>query len=62
MLAELSGGIRGGRVLCRTCMRWCMCVCERCGLFRIIIIIIIIIIFYRKLHAVYITIDGCHYE
>ena len=23
--------------------------------------IIIIIIFYRKLHAVYITIDGCHY-
>ena len=27
----------------------------------IIIIITIIIIFYRKLHAVYITIDGCHY-
>ena len=26
----------------------------------IIIIITIIIIFYRKLHAVYITIDGCH--
>ena len=27
----------------------------------IIIIIIIIIVIYRKLHAVYITIDGCHY-
>ena len=27
----------------------------------IIITLIIIIIFYRKLHAVYITIDGCHY-
>ena len=27
----------------------------------IIIIIIIIIIFLQKLHAVYITIDGCHY-
>ena len=26
------------------------------------ILIIIIIIFYRKLDAVYITIDGCHYE
>ena len=30
-------------------------------MFVIIIIIIMIIIFYRKLHAVYITLDGCHY-